>query len=30
MKTFYIEVTRVRPGGNLIDERFESQAVCNL
>lgn len=30
MKTFYIEVTRVRPGGNLINERFESQAVCNL
>ena len=30
MKTFYIEITRVRPNGNIKDERFQSQAVCNL
>ena len=30
MKTFYIEISRVRPNGNIKDERFKSQAVCNL
>ena len=30
MKTFYIEITRVRPNGNIVNERFESQAVCNF
>ena len=30
MKTFYIEITRVRPNGNILDEKFESQAVYNF
>ena len=30
MKTFYIEITRVRPNGIVKDESFNSQPICNL
>ena len=30
MKTFYIEITRVRPNGIVKDERFDTQPICNL
>lgn len=30
MKTFYIEITRVRSDGKLVNERFKEQAVCDI